>query len=189
MPPHRNRNHGLSRWAAACAAALALAGCGQKGPDVSSAYDQLMQRPDIDQAQTAYTAMLTTIRERLTAEFGRTWEQGGELSGTGCGNDYPGLDTDGLELSLPRWDSEGNLPDADWPRAQALVGQIAAGYGFDPTPKIFSDRPSNHDVVYGKTDGALLSFGTGKNTGVAVSTGCHLTAEAHRRGGPAPSQP
>ncbi|WP_134667504.1 MULTISPECIES: LppA family lipoprotein [unclassified Amycolatopsis] len=191
MPLHRPPTRRPTSRAAARLAALALAlamagGCGQKGPDVSDAYDQLMKRPDVDQAQAAYTAMTAAIRERLTAEFGRTWEQGGELSGGTCGNDYPGLDADGRELRLPRWDSPGNLPDNDWSRAQALVGQIAAGYGFNSTPKVFTNQPGTHTVAYGKPDGALLHFGTGKYTTLRVETGCHLTAEAHRRGGPKP---
>ncbi|WP_344430422.1 LppA family lipoprotein [Amycolatopsis minnesotensis] len=151
---------------------------------MSDAYRELMQRPDIEQAQEIYTTMLTTIRERLTAELGRAWKQGDDLSGSGCGNGYPGLDADGEIRRLPRWDSPGNLPDAQWPRAQELVGQIAATYGFNPAPKVFKDAPSNHDVVYRKSDGALLNFGTGKNTSVRVDTGCHLTVEAHRRGSP-----
>ena len=172
----------VARLTALVLAFTAAGGCGQKGPSVSDAYDQLMQRPDIEQAQAQYTAMTTTIRDRLTAEFGRTWEQGGELSGSTCGNDYPGLDSDGQTLGLPRWESPGNLSDVDWPRAHNLVGQIAAGYGFNPAPKVFTDRPGDHDVVYGKPDGALLYFGTAVNTTVRVETGCHLTAEAHRRG-------
>ncbi|MFE0022610.1 LppA family lipoprotein [Amycolatopsis sp. NPDC059021] len=57
----------------------------------------------------------------------------------------------------------------------------------NPTPKVFSDKSQDHDVVVGKPDGALLSFGTGKNTDISVSTGCHRTAEAHRRGSPTPT--
>ncbi|GAB3376324.1 LppA family lipoprotein [Amycolatopsis echigonensis] len=183
MPLNRNRTRRAQQFAAALALVL-VGGCGQKGPDVSDAYDQLLSRPDIDQAQAAYTTMAKTIRDRLAAEFGRTWEQGGELSGSTCGNDYPGLDSDGQTLRLPRWDSPGNLPDADWPRAQALVGQIAAGYGFNSEPKVFTNRPGDHDVVFGKPDGALLHFGTAVNTTVRVETGCHLTAEAKKRGAP-----
>ncbi|WP_369805817.1 LppA family lipoprotein [Amycolatopsis sp. M39] len=103
-------------------------------------------------------------RERLTAEFGRTWEQGGELSGETCGNDYPGLDADGRELRpAPHWDSPGNLPDSDWPRAQALAGQLAAGYGFNPTPKVL------HQPTWQPRRGP--HFGTGKYTTLRAETG------------------
>ncbi|MGW4399440.1 LppA family lipoprotein [Amycolatopsis nivea] len=173
---------------ATCLTALALAlaltgGCGRQAPE---GYAQLMKLPDIDQAKAAYTAMATAIRDRLTAEFGRTWKQEAPLSSTACGKGYLDVGSDGVKLSLPSWDSPGNLPDADWPRAQALVGQIAAGYGFDPTPEVSTNQPGNHTVVYSNPDGALLPFATVKNTGFGVKTGCHLTAEAHRRGGPKP---
>ncbi|WP_167545287.1 LppA family lipoprotein [Amycolatopsis rubida] len=120
-------------------------------------------------------------RERPTAEFGRTWEQGGELSGETCGNDYPGLDADGRELRpASHWDSPGNLPDSDWPRAQALADQLAAGYGFNPTPKVL------HQPTWQPRRGP--HFGTGKYTTLRAETGCRLTAEAHHHGGPKPDQ-
>ncbi|MFC4086250.1 LppA family lipoprotein [Amycolatopsis samaneae] len=187
--PHTRR----ARWTLVglTIATLLAGGCSTEGPTVPDTYTKLMRRPDIDQAQATYTEMLTAIRDRLTAEFGRTWEQRGDLSGAACLNDYPGLNADGESRTLPRWLSPGNLPDNQWARAQTLLGEIATKYGFQPTPTIRVDKPGEHDVVYHKRDGlpdeTLLYFGTAKNTDISVSTGCHLTADAHRRGGPAPS--
>jgi hypothetical protein len=164
--------------------ATLAAACGSGGPDVNDAFSELMKRPDIEQAMTSYTEMITKIRDRLTADLGRTWEQNDDLSGGGCDSEFPGLDSDGETRILPRWDSPGNLPDDQWPRAEAVVGEIAAAYGFHPKPEILVDRPSDHEVVYRKPDGARITFGTAANTPLSVATGCHLTAEAHQRGTP-----
>ncbi|WP_158684438.1 hypothetical protein [Amycolatopsis orientalis] len=38
-----------------------------------------MKLPDLDQAKATYPTIATAIRDRLTAEFGHTWKQGGEI--------------------------------------------------------------------------------------------------------------
>ncbi|WP_281390282.1 LppA family lipoprotein [Amycolatopsis dendrobii] len=168
---------------ATLALALALtSGCSQKPPYVPEGYAKMMKLPDIDQAKATYTAMVTAIRDRLTAEFGRTWEKGSEVNSYTCGIGYIGVGSDSLKLHLPMWKSSGSLAEADWPRAQALVGQLAAGYGFRPAPE--ANQPGNHTMGYTDPNGAMLHFGTGNFTVIEVTTGCHLTAEAHRRGGP-----
>jgi hypothetical protein len=151
---------------------------------VNEAFTELMKRSDIDQAMATYDDMTTKIRDKLTTELGRTWEQNDYLSGGGCESDFPGIGADGSTLNLPRWDSPGNLPDDQWDRAEKLVGEVGGAYGFHPKPAIIVNRPGDHDVVFRKPDGASIRFGTAVNTTLAVATGCHLTAEAHQRGGP-----
>ncbi|GLZ33933.1 hypothetical protein Lesp02_61210 [Lentzea sp. NBRC 105346] len=146
-------------------------------------FAKVLQRPDIEQAVASYTEMTTKIRERLTAEFGRAWEQMSEGSGAGCGDEYNVLD-DAENRHLPSWTSKGNLPDDQWPRAEAIVGEVAEGYGFHKSPVIIVKRQGDHEVVYDKPDGAQITFGTAVNTVLGVMTGCHLTPEAHRRGTP-----
>jgi hypothetical protein len=80
------------------------------------------------------------------------------------------------------WTLPGGIPDDQWSRVEILVGEIASAYGFHPKPEIVANRPNAHDVVYRKSDGARIEFGSGKNATLAVATGCHLTAEAHQRG-------
>jgi hypothetical protein len=171
---------------AAIVLAVSTAACGSGGSTVNDAFAVLIKRPDIEQTMAAYTEMTTKIRDRLTAEVGLAWQQDGELSGSACGNEFPGLDADAGTRSLPRWVSSGNLPDEQWNHAEVLVGEIAATYGFDAKPAVIVDRPSDHDVVFRKPDGALIMFGTAVNTTLRVETGCHLTVEAYQRGKPKP---
>lgn len=151
---------------------------------MEESFAQLMQRPDIEQAVATYEEMSTKVRERLTSELGRTWEQTSEGSASGCGSEFADLGGDVDIRHLPRWSSKGNLPDDQWPRAEAIVGEIAEGYGFDKQPAIIVNRPSDHEVVYKKPDGAQISFGTATNTPLDVRTGCHLKAQVHKRGTP-----
>lgn len=151
---------------------------------MNEVFTELMKRPDIDQAMTTYTEMTTKIRDRLATDTGRTWEQRSEGGGTACGSEFPGIDEDGGKRNLPRWLLAGQLTDEQWTHAATLVGEIAAGYGFQPKPEVVVDRPGEHDVVFRKPDGAWVGFGTAVNTTLTMATGCHLTAEAHQRGKP-----
>lgn len=175
---------GLRASAVAVAVAVMMSGCGSGGSSVEESFAQLMQRPDIEQAVVTYEEMSTKVRERLTSELGRTWEQTSEGSASGCGGEFPDLSGDVDIRHLPRWSSKGNLPDDQWPRAEAIVGEIAEGHGFDKQPAIIVNRPNDHEVVYKKPDGAQISFGTATNTPLDVRTGCHLKAQAHKRGMP-----
>lgn len=161
--------------------AVTATGCG--GPDVDESFAKLMQRPDIEQTVTTYGEMSSKIRERLTTELGRSWEQDSEGSASGCGNEFD-LGSDADVRHLPRWVSWGKLPDDQWPRAEVIVGEIVEGYGFGKAPAVIVDRQGDHEVVYKKPDGALVTFGTAVNTTLSVRTGCHLTERAHQRGTP-----
>lgn len=169
--------------AAVVAMVLTASGCGGGGSDVDEVYAKVMQRPDIEQTVASYTEMTAKIKERLATEFGRTWEQVSDGSRSGCGDEYKVLD-DVENRHLPRWSSKGNLPDDQWPRAEAIVGEVAEGYGFHKDPVILVNRQGDHEVVYDKPDGAQVTFGTAVNTVLDVMTGCHLTVDAHRRGTP-----
>lgn len=152
---------------------------------MEESFARLMQRPDIEQVVATYDEMSAKIRERLTAELGRSWQQSSDGSASGCGDDF-GVGGDGETRHLPRWRSEGSLPDDQWHRVEAIVGEVAAGYGFPSRPEVLADRQGDHAVVYRTSDGALIDFGAAANMAYTIKTGCHLTAEAHRRGTPKP---
>lgn len=102
----------------------------------------------------------------------------------GCGFEFPDIDlTDGESRNLSGGSSQANIPDERWPEALALVGEIAGRRGFQG-PKVTLDRPGDHLVGFHDAYGARLDFGTEVATVTGVSTGCHLTAEAKRRGAP-----
>lgn len=161
----------------------ALAGCTAEsgGEDVGTPGDTLHERPDIEQITANYQQMQTQMRERLSAEVGPLeWAERFGEAGRGCGFDFE--DVDGaVSKSLPTWVSDGNLPDADWDRASAIVAEIAASQGF-AQPREIVDRPDDHQVRISDPYGGELIFGTAKNTILSVSTGCHLIARAHTGG-------
>ncbi len=163
---------------------LLLAGCNSAAKEkekMSEAFAELMKRPDITQVQADYQSMFETIRERLVAEVGvAQWVPHRlPISGAGCDADFSHLD--GETLSMDAGTSPGNLPDAKWDQAVTIVTEVAGKHGFGP-PRVVVSGPSNHEVSFKDPYNGQLLFGTGGNTVLAVSTGCHLSAEAHQRG-------
>ncbi|MBP2325369.1 hypothetical protein JOF56_005754 [Kibdelosporangium banguiense] len=149
------------------------------------AYAELRKRPDLEQTEADARKMLDEIRAELVSRIGiAPWEPGkGEAyTGSACGGDFqniPGAEK--RRFSSGR--SPGNLPDAKWAEALELVKSIAGRYGFNRQGTVV-DRPSDHEVTFGNDYGAELWFGTAVNTTLSLTTGCHLTREAHQRGTP-----
>jgi len=164
---------------------LTAAGCSnptRETDTLKDGFDELMKRPNLTQMETDYQAMLQTIRERLVAEVGI----GGFLpapepvSGTFCGGDLSNL-LDAQERYLNAGVSSGNLPDAKWGQAVAIVTEVSKKHGFGEA-KVVVDGPSDHEISFRGRYGGSLLFGTGGGTILTVWTGCHLTEEAHKRG-------
>jgi hypothetical protein len=176
-----------------CALALLLGGCtgdNPKGEAVNDQFAELLKRPDIDQVEAEYQGMLTAIRDKLVREVGvASWVPDNEgLSGSACGFDFPDVGADGKVRRYSSGVSPGNITDEKWPAAVATVVGIAAQHGFG-APDVVVDRPGDHEVSLKNPSNAQLLFGTAANTTLSVSTGCHLTAEAHQRGTPTPKEP
>ncbi|GAA4658458.1 LppA family lipoprotein [Amycolatopsis sacchari] len=181
----------------AAALVLELAGCGgddRTGSPMSATPDpsrlakqfaDLVQRPDIDQATARYEAMSGQIRDALSRVYpDLRWRQTSQLTGAACGFGYPGLETDGEQRGLANWMAPGSIPDGRWDEAVQVVRTVALKYGFDKVVTTVS-RPEDHEVVFSDLYDAELNFGSAVNTTLLVRTGCHLTAEAKKRGHPA----
>ncbi len=170
---------------AGIATMLVVAGCSNATKEtdmLKDGFDELMRRPNLTQMETDYQGMLQTVRERLVAEVGIAGFAPARepRSETFCGDDLTNLDG-ALELYLNAGVSFGNLPDARWEQAVAIVAAVTRQHGFGE-PKVVIDGPGDHEVSFrGKYGGSLL-FGTGGGTILTVYTGCHLTEEAHSRG-------
>jgi outer membrane murein-binding lipoprotein Lpp len=163
---------------------LLLAGCNSAAKEkdkMSEAFAELMKRPDITQVQADYQSMFETIRERLVAEVGvAQWVPHRlPISGAGCDAGFSHLD--GETRSMDAGMSPGNLSDAKWDQAVAIVTEVAGKRGFG-APKVIVSKPNSHEVSFRDPYNGELLFGSGGNTVLAVSTGCHLTQEAHQRG-------
>ncbi|MGW4529290.1 LppA family lipoprotein [Amycolatopsis sp. NPDC004378] len=184
--------------AAALCLTLALSACGPDVPPETTVnqkaeqFNQLMKRPDIDQAVAQYEEMYDKVRTKLSALVpSLKWRQTDDISGSGCGNDFAAVNAglrayDAVERGLPNWVADGKVPDDQWEAAQAAVDNTLRSYGFDSGPIVVKNQASNHYVTFRAPDGSEVTFGSAVNTGLTVRTGCHLTAEAKKRGTPAP---
>lgn len=153
---------------------------------MDQAFATLMKRPNLSQVDARYQSMFQKIRERLVSEVGvADWVPDEDpISGSSCGGTISNLQ--GAEVR--RYDagmSPGNLPDARWDRAVAIVSEVAGQHGFG-APKVIVSGPNDHEVSFRDAYNGELLFGTGANTILGASTGCHLTEEAHQRGTPVP---
>ena len=179
----------VSRAAASMVMLLIVTGCSttfRESDDMNQAFDTLMKRPNLTQVDADYQSIFQTIRERLVSELGvAEWVPDDEpVSGSACGGKISNLE--GAEVR--RYDagmSPGNLPDASWNQAVAIVAVVAGQHGFG-APKVIVSGPNDHEVSFRDAYNGELLFGTGANTILGASTGCHLTEEAHQRGTPVP---
>jgi Lipoprotein confined to pathogenic Mycobacterium len=178
----------VSRAAASMVMLLMVTGCNtsRESDDMNQAFDTLMKRPNLSQVDADYQPMFQTIRERLVSEVGvAEWVPDDEpVSGSACGGRISNLE--GAEMRM--YDagmSPGNLPDASWDHAVAIVTDVSGQHGFG-APKVIVSGPNDHEVSFRDTYNGELLFGTGANTILGASTGRHLTEEAHLRGTPVP---
>ncbi|MGH3923571.1 MAG: LppA family lipoprotein [Pseudonocardiaceae bacterium] len=159
--------------------AVLAAGCtfgGSEQENMDEKLATLAQRPTIEEIRATYEQMQARLRDRLSTEVGPLqWINDENFGGAGCA-DFPHVG--GQSLTLDRWTSEGNLPDARWDDAVQIVAEVTGEYGFGQ-PQAIVDRPSDHEITGFDPYGAKYLFGTAANTVLMVSTGCHLPADAH----------
>jgi hypothetical protein len=152
--------------------AAALAGC-SSGPSREDIMERLTTGPTLEQAAARYEEMQQRVRDRLDAEIGPfDWGVRREGSESLCGNQFNGLDA--YRMYMPPWGFDGGIPDADWPRAQQVISEVTAEYGFG-TPTLQIDEPGRHQTSSADLEtGAQYGFRTQVNTTMQVTTGCHL---------------
>ena len=165
---------------------LTLIAC---NPNAASAeqFNELMKRPDIDQAVARYQQMYIAIRDRLSAAFpGMSWSQTLAPSSAACESEFSAVDAnqpqnDAVTATLGNWNSNIGIPDADWVTASAAVETVTRRYGFG-APKVLANRPGAHGAQFDDQYQAVLTFDVGRVAGLSFVTGCHLTADAKKRG-------
>jgi hypothetical protein len=177
------------------AVATVLGGCAQEGRDINDnpnagtiqqQFDTLTQRPDIEEATEQWLALIDEVQQALRTTFGLPeWVAYKEdpIGRAGCGFDFPDIGGDGETRQIDGGYSEAPIPDENWDEAVTTVAAIAEKYGFTKYERM-NDRTGYHDLDYLHPDGSRLLLGTQKNTTLAISSGCHLTAAAKRRGKP-----
>jgi predicted LppA-like lipoprotein len=148
-------------------------------------FQEMLQRPDIDQVTARYEQMRTQIRERLTTELGLSpWQDESDSKASDC-RDYPAVEGADKESRFPStWTVNAAITDEKWPHAITIIDEVARSYGFESPPRVIVDRPGDHEVTMADQYGADLIFGTKAATILSLRTGCHLTAVAHKRATP-----
>ncbi len=136
---------------------------------------QLAARPTLDEAIVGYEKLRTSLRERLTRDFGVAgWtEEPGSAEFSGCAPQFPALtEQDASKKFLPRWYASTSLLPR-WDQVKQAVREVAGGHGFTT---VALDANQAGDAELNLTDqlGAQLSIGTSKNTVLSLTTGCHL---------------
>jgi hypothetical protein len=182
---------------AAAAAIAVLAACSSPADpprdEKTMQFNELAQRPDIDQATARYEEMFGKIRDQLSATFpALMWKQSNPATTAACDEEFAAVDArtrhnDAVIKGLANWLAEGKVPDEGWDKAVTIVDTVARSYGFNSGPIVVKNQPSDHYVTFHDPYKAELTLGTAVNTGMTVRTGCHLTAEAKKRGTPEPT--
>lgn len=153
-------------------------------------YNTLLQRPNIKQATAKYQKLISEIQALTREEYDfPEWEynHGLAFDESGCGFNFPDVPADqAVVRSIYGGFSRKSVPAAEWDDLVKKVARIADKYGLRG-PKVVSDGPQDHQVQFFDSTGTRLDFGYIDNTVLAISTGCFLTPEAHRRGHPLPT--
>jgi hypothetical protein len=176
---------------------LFVAGCGGVGtvdPPSGDAmptgqqFNELMKRPNIDEVTSKYSEMLAKIRGELSGKLGvQGWQENSNGSQSpGC-NDFHNVDAwDAKRIYLNSWIAPSSIPDDQWSTATRVLSEASGQYEFKAVT-LQENKQGDHQFNIKDPYGAELSLGTAKNTLLTLVTGCHLTAEAHKRGTPRPS--
>lgn len=182
----------MKRFALVAALMLSITGCGNElvpknGGSMEEQRAELLRRPSIEEASARYLEMNSRVQEEINKSFpGMLWEKKQETVRAGCA-DFDAFADTAEGWSLEIWMAKGNLPDADWPRAEKIFADVTADYGFGP-PKPIVNRPADHEVTVFDPYGATYSFGTAANTLLSGNTGCHLPQAEKDKHAPPPAQ-
>ncbi|WP_165777516.1 LppA family lipoprotein [Amycolatopsis antarctica] len=202
----QQRTRPLAKLAVALACTSALAACGDNDADrylnndtsredmsLQQQWDELMKRPNIDEAKTRHDEMLRKITEKLSTDLQLPpWQQSDEVStNTGC-NDFKEVDAwDAVNLLLGGSTNPVPISTDQWPQAIEVVKSVAGQHGFT-APGLEVNKGDYHELNISDSYGASLRIIAGageadgkKGTIVGINTGCHLLPESKQRGVPA----
>jgi hypothetical protein len=148
-------------------------------------YAELMKRPTINEVVARYEEMRAKIQSKLSSDLGITnWEDKHDGRQSGCANEFPEVSSNDIVRNFMSFIiAPTNVPSEHWPAAAAIVSEISSEYGFDQKG-LQLDRSPHFEFGLKDQYQAQVSLSTEKTTVLSVETGCHLTVEAKRRGGP-----
>jgi hypothetical protein len=137
-------------------------------------FNELKERPDIDQASSRYEEMYTRCPAAVHGCV-PVPTVAANPGGAACGPEFaalaPGSRQDAVIRGLANSMVPGNLPGAQWDRAVSIVDTVVRSYGFNSGPIVVISRPSDHEVDFYDSYQAELIFGTAVNTAMTFTTG------------------
>ncbi|WP_243794059.1 LppA family lipoprotein [Saccharopolyspora gloriosae] len=146
---------------------------------------ELVRRPSIEEVHLRYSDMDARLKQQLSANFPwMHWERVQDVNRAACA-DFDAFKNVAESWTLGIWGTEGNMPDADWARAQQIFADVTGEFGFTP-PRTIVDRSGNHRVTTADQYGATYNFGSGKRTSFSGETGCHLPQTEQDKQAPPP---
>jgi hypothetical protein len=150
--------------------------------------EQLRARPSFEQATADYLAMLDQMRTAISGivptlhwKTARSFQDGSAFCGEPF-TDVPGTSTAAYDAGV----GEGGIPDADWPRVEQAVIEIAKKHGFTTVTPLVSKTGDHVLDIHGPW-GARLELGSEVNTVLGIFGACFLHENA-RNGSPTPSE-
>jgi hypothetical protein len=151
---------------------LLTTGCAKERPLLTQA--DLDARPPITEMQDRYEEMQQRVRAAIDTAVGRrVWHVDAKSASYGtCGRDFA-PNVIGRNVTLPSWQFDRPISDAEWPAVRRAVLDVIGQYGFRPGGMSI-DTGGNHELnAYELGYGGYFNIGNVINTVMQVSTGCH----------------
>jgi hypothetical protein len=152
---------------------LLTTGCAKERPLLTQA--DLDARPPITEMQDRYEEMMHRVRSAIDAAVGpRGWYSDNETASYGtCGDRNFEPNVIGRDLTLPFWQFDLPITDAEWPAVQRAVLDVIGRYGFRPGGRSV-DTGGDHELnAYETGYGGYFTISNATHTVMRVSTGCH----------------
>jgi len=152
---------------------LLTTGCAKERPLLTQA--DLDARPPITEMQDRYEEMLHRVRDAIDAAVGpREWYVDNKTASYGaCGDRNFLPNVIGRDLTLPYWQFDRPITDAEWPAVKRAVLDVIGQYGFRPGG-MSVDTGGDHELnAYEPGYGGYFNISNMINTTMRVSTGCH----------------
>lgn len=185
------------RWMTALtvASVVTLTGCGsdvldnpyeKSDPAVTTDSAAILKTlPSLEDTEAQLESAVVQIGAFVdTLVPGMRWTWIRERSVGGCGRPFDG--TDGDDVQLKNYVSEGPIPDAVWPQVFEFATRVATAAGATKV-QTFHDDPDNHEVRFYSPERTAIFIGS-RGAVISASTGCRLP-QAKMSGAQAPVTP
>lgn len=158
---------------ALAASASLVTGCAH-APTPAGMEEQLSSRPTMEQMLDHYDAMRRDMIDALDRQFGGLhWYAAPDLLRMRRANCTGGALDDAQEVHPVGLTADGTYDHADWDAVVDIISAIADEYGFEAQGYLI-DRAEDMTYVGEDRYGATFSLDMGRNSVLALRTGCHL---------------